>query len=96
MSVIDAGLRDKALVFADDADGLLECDAGLLAIGSGEDAFAGRLPLRADCVDQRQRRRERGLAVAARQEQHYRFDNARAVRMARAIDAADDALLPFV
>lgn len=69
--VVDVHRRDQPLVLADPASRLAKADAGLLAIHRREDGLAALSPLRADGVQQRQRRRQRGLAVATGQKQGH-------------------------
>ena len=55
-----------------------------------------RLALRADQVQKRDRGAKRGLAVAARQQQHDAANDAPALIVARAIDPADGLLRPGI
>ena len=94
--VIDADGRDQALVLADDASRLAKADAGLLAVGGGKDRLAAGPLLGSDGVEKCQRGREAGFAVPARQQQRHGVDDARAILVPGAIDAAHDAFLPGI
>lgn len=72
----------------DDADHLLEGNAGLIAVDCGRHDLRTRDALRAK-VEQRQGSTERRLAVAAGDEGEDGLDATRTVRPGVAIDPAD-------
>lgn len=92
--VIDAGRGDQALILPDNVRGLAETDPGLFTVGRGENDLTGRDALGADCVQKREGSGEAGLPVPARDHQEDVAHDPGAVRVARAIDAPDDPLLP--
>jgi hypothetical protein len=72
----------------------VEDDAGLLAVRGRGDHLATRLLLRTEAVEQTERGGQRRLAGAARHHHEHRADLAAAEFVGRAVNLADQPLLP--
>ena len=96
VGVIDARRRDQTVIHPHNVRGLTKADPGLFPVAGREDHLTGRNPFRADGVEKRQCGGERGLAVAAWDQEEDVLDDPAAVRVARPVDAPHNPFLPVV